>query len=107
MKKFREQLGMTQEDFGLALGRTRVSYMLLEAGRVAPSTDWVIDMVHYLKKKGISVSLDYLFDQTENQNLVGSYKELQEKYQLAQKELARAEEINGLQKELLKKKWKK
>lgn len=104
LKKFREQLGINQDEMGRLINRTRVSYVIIEGGKTAPSADCIMDILSVLKSNGLKVSLDYLFGETDHQNEAAPYLELKGRYEQIQKELEQCQKISSLQDQLLKRK---
>lgn len=102
LKVFRDQLGMTQEEFGDAINRTRTAFHVIESGKVSPSLDLIQGIYNLLHRKGFKVSMDYLFCLSDIQSDNEAIKEIQVKFD--KKETEYVKEINGLQKQLLGKK---
>lgn len=101
LKKLREQLGINQIEMGTLINRTRVSYVLIEGGKTAPSADCIMDILSVLKSNGVNVSLDYLFGETDHQNETDPSLELKGRCDQLQKELEQCQKISSLQDQLL------
>lgn len=102
LKKFREQLGINQDEMGRLINRTRVSYAIIEGGKTSPSADCIMDILSVLKSNGVNVSLDYLFGETDHQNETDPSLELKARCEQLQKELEQCQKISSLQDQLLK-----
>jgi DNA-binding XRE family transcriptional regulator len=103
LKALREQTGLSQEEMGKLINRTRVSYVIIEGGKTAPSLDCVMDIIRVLEKKKVFVSLDYLVGRSDYQNDGGVIKTIKEKLEKCETELANCQRISKLQDRLLEK----
>ena len=103
LKALREQTGLNQEDIGAAINRTRVSYLLIESGKSAPSADCIMDLVKAFEGYKVYTTLDYLFGRTNHSNDTYQIKELREKLDKTESELANCQKISKLQEQLLEK----
>jgi len=101
LKALREQTGLNQEEIGAAINRTRVSYLLIEAGKSAPSADCIMDLLKAFESHKVYTTLDYLFGRTNHSNDTYQIKELREKLEKAEKELVNCQKISKLQEQLL------
>ncbi len=104
LKKLREEMGYSQEEMGKLINRTRVSYLKVEAGKSSPSADSIMDILGVLKSQNINVSLDFLFGETDHQNVTAPTLELKGRCDQLQKELEQCQKISSLQDQLLKRK---
>jgi len=107
LKVLREQTGLNQEEIGAAINRTRVSYLLIESGKSAPSADCIMDLVKAFESHKVFTTLDYLFGRTNHANDSYQLKELREKLDKAEGELANCLKISRLQEQLLEKQVRK
>jgi DNA-binding XRE family transcriptional regulator len=104
LRDFRQQLKITGKEFAEGIDRTRSAYVVMEAGRIAPSMDCAMDIIEFLRKKKIVTDMNYLAGITSHQNQAAAIKELKDKYDKLLKDYESTLKINHLQEQLLSKK---